>query len=96
MSEQIPAGGCEASAARASTTKAFLVPAFERCVDAGSPIKPSTRYRMWPADRDREARRYGKMLRQRFRTKLFIVASGGLEEASALTTDRHAVVDTDQ
>jgi len=47
-------------------------------------------------DRDREAPRYGKMLRRRFCTELFTVASGGLEEASALTTYRHAVVDADQ
>jgi len=46
----------------------------------------------WPADRDREALRYGKVLRRRFCTKVFTVASGGcLEETSAMY--RHAVVD---
>jgi hypothetical protein len=47
--------------------------------------------------RDREAPRYGKMLLRRFSNELFTVASGGcLEEASALKTYRHAVVDADQ
>ena len=71
--------------------------ACEHCVDASSVVKPSMLYRTCPADREPEASRYGGMVRGRFCTKLFAVASGGcLERGFSPHNYRHAAVEADQ